>query len=608
MAASNTTAPAALDLDELKLIIDGAQSNLRATKDSAKKAAAHVYMVWLKTSSGLAKNWLDKEISERNEKIDGDNVALKTLLERSDKFMKGEITDPEDRVNKKYTKDVDLKIQAEEIAQLKAHAAILPKDRPALYQMRCEAREGTSKFTKIIKFVFEITSKRELDCVNRYAHALEWIEKKFEGLPPKDVDEISDAIEKFGGFEAVVQHQRLLPPEQDENGKDREAISEFILEQQKQALKIAQSVGDVSLQSEAKLGEPVLLLGRYMGGKVEIVGEAGMSEADVNRAISNYGGIGALSIEPEVQFVGRMLDLAEIVEEGQEGLGTHDGTAAGTKVKSQRAISLLVDEESPKFVVSARHAEVGLVVHATPKDHSKLVASNENLQLIERQLRRLSDVLSNEARRKLISLTVTANPVTPSGKPSNSPMAWNAVNVALISKGRRAEGEGDQIMWSSMSNVKEQALDIDGFRPNTSFPIHMADIEAVYVGTVKAWTDTRDGKKGQKIMRWDVNPKKVTFSTPDTVEQSIPASIDIAGSLSVTFRIKDMIALFKALRAQKTDIFECAIDNGGLMSLSWQDDVGSYAIHVPLVGKDKKLQSRRVAPMRPSTNYAMAAE
>ena len=268
MAGSNKTTAPVVSVDQLRLLIDGANDNLRATKDSAKKAAAHVYMVWLHTSLGLAKKWLDDEITTRNKTIDTHNADLKALFERSDKFAKGNITDPNDIVNEKYTKEADKKAQAEEIARLEYHAGLGDKERSALKQMRVEAREGTSKFATIVKFVFGITSKRELDCVNRYAHALEWIEKQFSQSPPADVDEIAEAIEKFGGFEAVVQHQRLLPPEPTETDADRKAISDFNLEQQKQGLKTVPAIGDVPLQSEKALGAPILMLGRYMGGKV----------------------------------------------------------------------------------------------------------------------------------------------------------------------------------------------------------------------------------------------------------------------------------------------------------------------------------------------------
>ncbi len=608
MAGSNKTTSPVVNVDQLKLLIDGANDNLRATKDSAKKAAAHVYMVWLHTSSGLAKKWLDDEITARNKEIDTYNTDLKALFDRSDKFADGKITDPNDIVNEKYTKDADKKAQSQEIARLEYHAGLGDKERSALKQMRVEAREGTSKFTTIVKFVFGITSKRELDCVNRYAHALEWIEKKFEQSPPADVDEIAEAIEKYGGFEAVVQHQRLLPPEPTETDADRKAISDFNLEQQKQGLRSVPAIGDVPLQSEKALGAPILLLGRYMGGKVEIVGEASMTDADLDRAVNNYAGIGALPIEPEAEFVGRVLDLGQIVEEGQEGADTYDGTSAGTKVKSQRVMSLLVDQEQPKFVVSARDAETGIIVHAVPSDPKNLVAANQNVQLTNKQLRRVSEMLSNEARRRLVSLSATSQPKTATGKPSESPMAWKAVNIALVKANRQSEDEGEQITWASMANVRERALDIDGFRPNATFTLPKSEVEAVFTSVLKPWVDSKDGKKGKKTLRLSLTPKDVSFSLPDLGEHTATTSVKVAGNLSVNFRIKDILALVKKLKDQKPDDFQFAIDDGGLMAVSWKDDVGSYAVHVPTVGKDNKLQSRRVAPMRASMNYSVAAE
>jgi hypothetical protein len=556
----------------------------------------------------LAKNWLDDEIIKRNEVIDTANRDLTALFERSKKFVEGKITNADDIVNKEPKNAAEKHEKEEEISRLQHHAGLSDKERSALRQMRCEAREGTSKFTTIVKFVFNITSKRELDCVNRYAHALEWIDREFAENKASDVDEIADAIEKFGGFETVVQHQRLLPPEPTETDADRKAISEYNLNQQKEGLKSAQAIGAVQLQSEKALGAPILLLGRYMGGKVEIVGEASMTDADLDRAVNNHAGIGAFPVEPEAEFVGRVLDLGQIVEEGQEGSETYDGTSAGTKVKSQRVMSLLVEQEKPKFVVSAKDAETGIIIHAIPSDPKKLVAANQNVQLTNKQLRRVSEMLSNEARRRLVSLTVTDKPKTVSGKASESPMAWKAVNIALVKANRQSEDEGEQITWASMANVRERALDIDGFRPNASFTLPKKEIEAVFASVLKSWVDSKDGKKGKKSLRLSLSPQEAAFSLPDLGEYKATTTVKVIGNVNVNFRIKDIVALIRKLKDQKPEDFQFAIDDGGLMAVTWKDDVGSYAIHIPTVGKDNKLQSRRVAPMRATMNYAVAAE
>lgn len=608
MATSNKTSPTALNLNELTLLIDGANASLRATKDSAKKAAAYVYMVYLRTSSGHAKKWLAERIVDRNKDIAQKNADLKTLSERAKNYMDGKITNAEDLVNLKPKDAAEKKLQDGEIARLKAHASLSDKERSAMKLMRVEAREGTSPFTEIIKYVFDITNKRELDAVNRYAHALEWIRSRFTDSDPADIDEICAAIEDFGGFEAVVQHQRLLPVEHTETEEDRAAISKFILNQQKEGLKSVHALGDVALQSEKSLGAPILLLGRYVGGKVEIVGEANMTDADLDRAVNNFAGIGSLPVEPETEFVGRVLDLGQIVEEGQEGTETYDGTSAGVKVKSQRVLSLLAEQETPKFVVSARDAETGVIVHAFPNTAGKLIAANQNVTLTSKQLRTVSEMLSNEAKRRLISLSAVADPKTVSGKASESPMAWKAVNVALVSANRQSEENGQKIMWTSMANVRERALDIDGFRPNAKFSLAKSEIEIMFASLLKPWIDSKDGKKNQKPMRCVVTPQDVTFAMPDANEHKAAVTASVAGGVTVAFRIKDVLALAKKLKDQKVDSFEFSIDDGGLLAVSWADDVGAYAVHVPTVGKDGKLQSRRVSPMRATMPVAIAAE
>jgi hypothetical protein len=48
-------------------------------------------------------------------------------------------------------------------------------------------------------------------------------------------------------------------------------------------------------------------------------------------------------------------------------------------------------------------------------------------------------------------------------------------------------------------------------------------------------------------------------------------------------------------------------DPSGLLRISWSDQYGEYSIHLPTVGTDGKLQSRRVGPML-SAPVLLAAE
>lgn len=109
-------------------------------------------------------------------------------------------------------------------------------------------------------------------------------------------------------------------------------------------------------------------------------------------------------------------------------------------------------------------------------------------------------------------------------------------------------------------------------------------------------------------MRCVVTPQDVAFSMPDANEYKVSVAVNVAGAMTVIFRIKDVLAVAKKLRDQKADSFQFSIDDGGLMAVSWSDDVGTYAVHVPTVGKDGKLQSRRVSPMRATLPLSIAAE
>jgi len=133
-------------------------------------------------------------------------------------------------------------------------------------------------------------------------------------------------------------------------------------------------------------------------------------------------------------------------------------------------------------------------------------------------------------------------------------------------------------------------LDVDGFKPNAKFSLPKSEVEAMYTSLFSPWIKTNDGKKNQKFMRCALTPQDVTFSMPDANEYKASVSVNVAGAMTVSFRIKDVLALAKKLKDQKVDSFEFSIDDGGLMAVSWADDVGvSIGIEMgPPIGVQKE--------------------
>ena len=117
----NTRSAQVNTADQIQANITRARQSFVLSKDSAAESAAHVYIVYDETQSEHAnpnaKDWMEKQIDERNTAIDNHNKLVDSDKKRARDF-KASTLSKDDLVNSQPTNDADRKAVAEECARL----------------------------------------------------------------------------------------------------------------------------------------------------------------------------------------------------------------------------------------------------------------------------------------------------------------------------------------------------------------------------------------------------------------------------------------------------------------------------------------------------------
>ncbi len=206
-------------IDASVILANIAQANTayQLSKESAARAAAYAYLVWRDTmadaASQEARNWLIEQVRTRNDAIDQHNVEEETLRKRVEAYKNGKLRElNRDDLALQESEDAsELALIIRERNRLTKLGELAPKAWEARKKILIEARDGSSEFTVIVKFVFQFHHVSDSDVSSRYAKVLEWIHGKFAGKTISDVTDIIGVIQAEGGFERVLHQQRNKP-------------------------------------------------------------------------------------------------------------------------------------------------------------------------------------------------------------------------------------------------------------------------------------------------------------------------------------------------------------------------------------------------------------
>jgi len=604
MELGNAKPKTATNPEQIDEQIRQARSCLNNSKDAAMEAAAHAYMIWLMTQKGDAKKWLETSIKTRNDEIEAHNTLEKNDTKRAKDFVDGKLS-KEDRLNQDpKDKDAKAEIETEKENLRKIHART-KKETADRQLVPIEAREDANKFIKLVKFVFAFDRQSDSDVTTRYATVLSWIEANVAKGSPSEAAEIVSAMREAGGFEYVLRLQRDLTSLASEEAEDRKIVGEYLRDQAKKVFKEAAPKASFEMEAKHAKDGVVLLIGRYTGGKVEIISEAELGDNDIERAITRFGDESDKPANPNCEFVSRALDLGEMIKEGQTTALTYSDGGSGDKIKVQRVITLRPGPTDGKsqLVISARHTEASPVIYATPKANS-LGSTKQPLMLANEARKRIEREFDDAAKRRLLELSAIENPKGKNDKEIASPLAWIATNRALADKNR--DSALKQYYWNDLANASSRPLDVDNFQPQFTQTIDIFDIRTIFEERLKAWGESKSSSKNQTDMRLVFDKDILKLVIHDEPDLDIKLKQAITGKFSMRFKPRDVFDLISHMKDQHAEHYVIMGDEAGLMRIKWDDDLGEYEVNLPTLGTDGRLQSRRVSPMR--MNAAPIAE
>lgn len=603
MSKGNGKLATSFTRDDMVRRVDAARDCHNRSRDAGSEAVAQTYLLFLETSTGEAKKWLTGEIEKFNDLAEKHNTELKNEQTRAQKFMDGALT-KNDHLNVPTDDEEEIKAHAAERARLKIVHERTQAERDALKIFSAKARDDSSDFMPIVRYVFNFNRKVHGSLVSRYCYVLDWVSSQFKGKSPIDVEIIKEAISAAGGFDHVVEVQREIGKTTSEDQKDAEIIRKALMAEAKGIAREVEARGIVDIQAKKTKDGFVLLLGRVSDGGVAVLGEAQASDNDIESAVSNFGKTSLVGDdEASMEFMGRVIEIASVIKEKQEVMGGVDGKQ---KISTDRIFSLKADEDgSPVLVVSVNHAESGAVFYAKPKVENLLTLDKGPCVLSGSTRRRIEKEMDDAARRRFLTLKVNNKPLTATGKPAESPISWELHNRALA-KAQRSTAD-QTFYWTALSNIVAKPLDIDNFKPQFHSTLAQEELQEIFGQLLKPWKENKDSKKSTRMFNLKLEDQQITVTCGDDDPMELSAKVACTQKISMNFRIPDIHGVFEVLCNYHGSDYQLSGDPGGLLRLSWSDKYGEYGFHFPTVGSDGKLQSRRVAHMRSETEL-LAAE
>lgn len=584
--------------DTVRSNINMARSAYASSNDSAALSASTIYLVWLDTFSSQAHadlaEWMRNEFAEINKKIDAHNEAEKALKTRVRKFASGSLDTTDPLMVKAKTADEHAtqdKDRADLVTLQNLPDAAWTKRR----MIRIEPRDNASEFAELVRFTLALYSPADASIVSRYSKVLEWIKAKFVGSAIADVSEIADAIKDAGGFERVINDQRGKEEgdPDEKNEKDEKAIAGAISELSVAAIMTGEAKGSFDLTANDLNEGIVTLLGRYKGGKVEIVAEAAVSADELNRTVSKFETALNLPTSAMTELVAHVIAIGDLVTIGETTNKREADLKSGATLLSERALTLMPSDKGTAIVVSARYAEASVVVKATPANAS-LGITPTAVMLAGKDLDKLASMVETRSRRTLIDISPVA---------SGTDLAWSVSNSALVTA--KSANAVRSFAFADLANIGHRPLDVTLFREHATATLSVDQLDTL---RTDVFDDNKpSSKEAGKPIEFVFTTDKLAVRGNAKLVHVIDVPTSAPGIETLSVGAGDLFALLKLLSALKPASIDIAADTGGLLKFSWSDELASYEVYVPTAMSDGKLNPRRVEPMSPTAISSIAA-
>lgn len=580
-------------IDECEDRLSLARDCLNRSKDGAAEAAGVSYMLHRACEGGEPAKWLTAQIEARNIEIKKHNDDLSDLFKRAKDFMDGKLS-KEDHLNKKPADEAEKQVHEAERSELRRISGLSLKEKNKMRRILVEAREGASKYTKLVKFIFQFDKDFHAGMVSRYSLALEWIGSKFDQSVDMEVDDIKKLILDNDGFEKIVLDQREINDNSEESQEQASIISKAIKAAARGKVETMGPIITVPIIPDRTKDGFGLLLFRMVEGEVSVIGDAGLTDYDIDRAVNYQGSKSPIECDPISDFVGKAVELGLVIKDGQEVKGE---TESGKKIYVQRCLSIKPDDNgNAQLIVSLRNADAAPILRAIPKTAQITAIGNQAFMLRTEDRKNLENEIKNPERRSLISMLPVRDPVRKDGTPAESIMAWKVSNRALADAGQ--DNAERSFYWREIEKIDPKPLDIDNFQPIFDGHVDNTDLSLIVDNILEPWTKDKSKEKGKHIVQITVDKDKlrITCGNYEPVVCSFKSEKPVKGSVRV--RPRELHQVFTKLRNWSTDKFRLKGDDGGLFQIGWEDQIGAWDFSFPTLTRDGRLETRRIAPMR----------
>ena len=603
VSKGNAKSTTSLSSDELALRVDAARTSYNRHRDAAAEAVGYVYLLYRDTRSGDAKKWFNEQIDAFNADVAEHNKKVEATFQRAKDWHDGKLS-KDDHLMIEKPDAVQKAANETEVAELKFLLAMKGPEKTKLKRVSAIPRNDSSKYMPAVRYVLSFNEQSHAAMVSRYCLVMEWIAAKFDQEANVEIDQIKAAIEAEGGFDCCVELQRRINEDGDDvtSDSDEQLILKAQNDDARAVVNGMQARTTIQMHANKAKDGYVLLLGRTNGADLDILGEADVGDNELKRMITRLGDDNMIGASPEMEFIGRVMDLGATIREKQEVPSMVDPTK---KVTTERMVSLKSDENgAPQLVVSVNRADACAILHASPKVADILTMIKGDCVLQGSVRRRIEREVSSRGRRRLLTVKVNTAPKTSADKDAESPLSWEFHNKALADKERSTANQ--TFFWTALNSVGAKPLDVDHFSPEFRGTLDQSDIVLLNTHLLSTWRASKSSTKNRDAFLIELKGQELTLTCGDADPLKLELKTRHVGKLVMRFRISDIDALINEIADQHC-VYELAGDTSGLLKISWTDDFGAYDYFIPTLGMDGRLMSRRVAPMRPSPT-ALAAE
>jgi hypothetical protein len=589
-----------------------AQEAYRNSRDSAAKAAAHAYLVWLKTLSTVAeqeaRDWMIGRIESRNYEIDAHNAEEDTLKKRVSAHKNARLADdfPNDILLKTEFATADEKeLFDAELERVKALHELKAKDWANRRKVRIDARGDKEKFSVIVKYVFKFETPPDSSVASRYSQVLQWINDNTKDREALTADHIVALIQAAGGFEKVVFNMRGkwkgdATPRSTAlvTSGERKVMEAHIAQKATEAAQRAPALATVELALETNSDGLVMIVGRKAEQALELVGPLRLDKQAFSSAVSHFAFSG-LHSSSTTELFARLLEFGEMVSDGEATGKTENDLKMGVPLDSERVIVLLpYGETGCQLLASTRVADASVLVKATPKVSDAFGTIDEPVMLDGAKVASLKGLLGDDLLRRLITMNRDHE------KPSFVVTLTNAGLTRLEHPHAKVS-----VDWIAVSGQSRKPLNVDGFRPSVQRLYTREELLAWYGRDFAKKHAGAAAKAKREAVDISVDGNSVLAKTADGTLHYVDSGKQAKAPVKMKFDLAMFADCLEILGKQEVFSFRAMADDGGLLSFSWEDELASWELYLPTLTADGQgLQSRRLAPMRVETDTGEEAD